>query len=346
MLSFGRHLMIESLEPRRLLDGLPDVTGDELFCPGVIIDQDNSVHQDPWMIEPPLEIAMNEGSQFVHSFDSTIGGVLTAFVGELPPAEYQGMIHWGDGSESDAVIEVEPDGSYGVVGSHEFLTAGPFEISIDLFDSEGASGYHWFYALPNAAHMAFIDSPDAGWVHWISSPGGGEQTVYLGNVYDVAATDPSQYTVQMDWGDGTASSGQLAYAGDGTFDVLGDHRYGNEGTYEIALAIARNSDPHAGLTAHQRAAVWAENETQPLPPVTVLIALDADDRDWVYRGGIAGSPLQSGATDPAPTAASAPLQTKPAAMSTGPGRVSIFAGLFMDAEPGRELDDRAVDPQT
>ena len=62
----------------------------------------------------------------------------------------------------------------------------------------------------------------------------------LGSFFDIAPGGPGDYTVSIDWGDGSSSAGSLMQNDDGSFEILGDHSYANTGDFTVAVSVARS----------------------------------------------------------------------------------------------------------
>ena len=61
---------------------------------------------------------------------------------------------------------------------------------------------------------------------------------------------PSDYSAEIDWGDGTSSSGAISYGpGTWTFEVSADHIYTQTGVDQIVVTVARNGATAGTLTA-------------------------------------------------------------------------------------------------
>ncbi len=61
------------------------------------------------------------------------------------------------------------------------------------------------------------------------------------------------YQVTIRWGDRQISTGWVRRAGDGSFEVRGEHRYAKAGTYDVVVKIA--DDAGHGVDAPGRAIV-------------------------------------------------------------------------------------------
>jgi hypothetical protein len=61
---------------------------------------------------------------------------------------------------------------------------------------------------------------------------------------------PGNYAVQVTWGDGQTSAGQVVQNGDGSFIVLGTHTYARLGAYAIALQISDSDGDSTSAAAN------------------------------------------------------------------------------------------------
>src|SRR5205807_10201622 len=66
------------------------------------------------------------------------------------------------------------------------------------------------------------------------------QSFYLGDFYDLHPGSEIDYTLSIDWGDGTTSDGQISPTDDGGFELYGDHTYATEGAFNLSITITKN----------------------------------------------------------------------------------------------------------
>jgi uncharacterized protein (TIGR03118 family) len=89
---------------------------------------------------------------------SVNGAIVAAFAdagGGDAPTNYGATIDWGDGSTSSATVAGSGN-SFIVVGSHEYASAGIYQLKIAITDQDGSTA--------RVATHAFIDSPVASFV--------------------------------------------------------------------------------------------------------------------------------------------------------------------------------------
>ncbi len=93
----------------------------------------------------------------------------------------------------------------------------------------------------------------------------------IATVSDPAATDPSQLTVQIDWGDGTTTAGTVSGSG-GSFTVTGTHTYTSAGTFTFTVTV---TDTPTGVTASGSGTASVHDVTAPALSLPGTITKDA-----------------------------------------------------------------------
>jgi CSLREA domain-containing protein len=97
------------------------------------------------------------------------------------------------------------------------------------------------------------------------------------------------FTVTIDWGDGSVSAGAVRGAGDG-FEVVGDKTYASGGDYSITVSIRDNAGGGSTTTASRAAIVDAVN-------VAPVVTIDSPQPGSVYSVGTV-VPLVGSLVDP------------------------------------------------
>jgi hypothetical protein len=153
---------------------------------------------------------------------------------------FTATIDWGDGTSSTGSVEAAQGapGFFRVVGSHIYRKSGTFAVRTAINDSGGAGA--------EVDKLATIMPGVSG---RITASGmtlsGFERQVFDGTVAtftdSLPSVAPSDFTITINWGDGSSSSGNAVAATDG-FAVHSSHAYLDEGHFTVTVQIA---DPAA-----------------------------------------------------------------------------------------------------
>ncbi|HVX64855.1 MAG TPA: TIGR03118 family protein [Pirellulales bacterium] len=165
---------------------------------------------------------------------STFSGVVGSFTDGNPGAavsNFTATIDWGDGATTSGTV-VATAGGFNVVGSHSFGEEGMSQaVQITIHDVGGSST-----TIASTADVA--DAPisiTAVAVH-------GLEAATLANIAVATFTDPGgpdplgDYSAEINWGDGSSSAGTISLDG-GVFTVSGTHVYGDEGSFNVSVAV-------------------------------------------------------------------------------------------------------------
>jgi hypothetical protein len=68
----------------------------------------------------------------------------------------------------------------------------------------------------------------------------------VATVSDAAATDPSQFSATIDWGDKTGSTTGTVSVANGTFIVTGSHTYATTGSFKITITVTDTTTSQTG----------------------------------------------------------------------------------------------------
>jgi hypothetical protein len=228
-----------------------------------------------------------------------------------PNVSYSAIIDWGDGTSSAGqVVDVtaQPDttssdsgGSSGhddgdpdpvpppappptpqfvVVGTHQYLAPGTFAITTTIIPSDGTLNA---VAHGSATISKVVLSSDGSTGPNVTGVEGKSLSGTFGRFSDDGCSTPSDYTVNIDWGDGLTSSGTITnfkiatgtassslvslsgsddddennnatppdfvlVTGRASFSVVGTHVYQEEGTYTIVVTVTKFNGESASVT--------------------------------------------------------------------------------------------------
>ncbi len=156
--------------------------------------------------------------------------------GAAPLNLYSATVDWGDGSPATvATLAQSGPNSFNILGSHTYREGGAFAITVNVV-RPGTSG-------SNSRTAAIVDLPMSS---TNGAPLAGTEGVplaaALGGFSDALDPDvhaPTDYTVVINWGDGSPPTPGTVVAGAGfnVFTVRGTHSYLNAGAYTVTTTI-------------------------------------------------------------------------------------------------------------
>lgn len=164
---------------------------------------------------------------------STFQGTIGSFHDNNPSStasEFNAMIDWGDGHQSKGTIVANSQGGFDVAGTNTYLFSGTFRPSVDVHTFGGQS-----ITLTNTVHVG----PNIRGIGRKFSARHGK--VFNGTIGSFTVADTSirakQLSVDVDWGDGTTSSGVIVSLGGGRFVINGKHKYARAGKFTVMMSI-------------------------------------------------------------------------------------------------------------
>ena len=166
--------------------------------------------------------------------------------------DFTATIDWGDGttdtaSETAGTIVQQANGSVAVFGGHSYVNGDDFPgdnyfpVTIIVQDVDGSSteidsGASEEAADPDLSIQAMPIMATEG-----AFTGTVEVAAFIDDAVDyglIPAADPHNYTVKINWGDGSSGPGTVQLSSDGfTFIVQASHTYEEEGTYQVTVYV-------------------------------------------------------------------------------------------------------------
>ena len=176
-------------------------------------------------------------AQPIASIAGPFSGVVGAFV-DLNPngsaGDFSASIAWGDGTTSPGRIVRLDDGTFQILGDHGF-PAGTCEVVVTV--TSLATGNQ----AVAAATARIRPAPLTGLAVPIRGLELEDSLRYLGAVYtEDPFAEPGDFTVVIDWGDGTTSAGEVVvhpFGRGSGFLVRGRHSYDRSGGYPISARV-------------------------------------------------------------------------------------------------------------
>jgi hypothetical protein len=211
-----------------------------------------------------IEITGDAGPDIAHR-DGSFNETLVDFNGTLAIDQYSATIDWGDGNTSAGEITQDDSGAFHVSASHEYAEMGEYAVEVEVDASDGSMAWDSMAFFAHADPM-LITTP----VEVYSTSSTEASSQYLATLFDIDPANEGDYTVMVDWGDGTISSGEAQDSGDGIFELYADHAYPNAGTYDVNVTVSKRD---GSSTTGSGAA-----EVEDYSPIYFPVG--------IYRGGI------------------------------------------------------------
>jgi hypothetical protein len=181
---------------------------------------------DPPLSAQGMTVSLVEGS--------TSSNVIAKFTDADPnttPSEYNVTVDWGDGTTTGGSVAADPNGGYDVLGSHNY-DEGQYQVKVTIQDAGGSTATAQSTAAVSDASISVAGS---------TSLAASEGQVFSGVVATLTDSNTSastaDFTVTIDWGDQTTSTGTVSSAGGGQFNVSGSHSYAEEGNYNLKITV-------------------------------------------------------------------------------------------------------------
>jgi hypothetical protein len=155
--------------------------------------------------------------------------------------DFAATITWGDGTESAGTITSAGQGSFEVLGTHTYATAGKYIFGVHVAEG-GSSASNTATATVSAA---------GGLQRLVAQPveavaGGAFTNVTVASFTDSDSdVNPADFDASIDWGDGYSNVTSVISAGPGIFDVLGTHTYLAAGAYTFHVRVSIGGDSAA-----------------------------------------------------------------------------------------------------
>src|SRR5688572_7226443 len=227
---------LEALECRRLLSALwmNDTVGSLLRSPRHPFD---AIAREVGSVA----VVANEPWQRIPSPTSHVEGVLATFTGALSETDYAATIDWHDGSTSAGQVVRNVDGTFSVVGMHDYAVddATQFCVAVQIDGVDGSRAYDETNAFVNFDTLTFTES--AKIVCPLNPHRSAPNSFFIGSMFDSNANghDGSAYIITVDWGDGKQSTGTAFTHLDGLHHLSGEHDYAQPGFYDVTVTVQR-----------------------------------------------------------------------------------------------------------
>jgi len=177
---------------------------------------------------------------------ATLSGQIASFADADPngvATDYAATISWGDQTSSAGTVTANGSGSFVVSGSHLYSEEGTYTATVTISDAGGATASATSSAGVADAALTAIGSAPFHEHH---------KTNFTAPLATLTDADPggvaTDYTAQINWGDGTTSAGTIVARSGGGFTVSGSHYYLKNGTYTVTIRMTDAGGSTASTT--------------------------------------------------------------------------------------------------
>lgn len=200
--------------------------------------------------QPSQSLTTTEGARF--------SGVVGGFTDANPGAtldDFTATINWGDGHQTDGTVTPLGNGRFSVSGANTYSEEGSFQVVISVNDVGGSS-------TTVSASLTSQDAPLSSTGKAFRTTAGRAFTATIASFNDLGGLDlAADYTVTVDWGDGTpavvlapTALSPTSTAGVPGFNVIAGHTYPKFGVFQVNVLIA-DETPTTTTTAVSTATV-------------------------------------------------------------------------------------------
>ncbi len=236
--------------------GTPDYSASGNYTAKVTLERlDTSGHvQTSKQIDVSIDYSLSSirldwpgaGGQLLYASDGHVHQSLAEFAAVEPIDQYSNEIIWGDGATSTGAfvdtgrIDAQGHAIFSLVGDHQYAAGdAQYGLDISVHTKDGRDG-GFGSGVVTGTERLIVENPSIGSVLWLD-PGDHDVSNYgFLSILDPTGVD-HDYTVTIDWGDGTNSVGTAANANGSRIAAMGQHAYADRGSYQVTFHVSRPS---------------------------------------------------------------------------------------------------------
>jgi hypothetical protein len=180
------------------------------------------------------------GATFAATEGATFSGAVATFADPdrlATAAQFSAVIDWGDGSTSSATVGGSA-GAFTVGGVHTYAEEGTHTVKVAITDLNDASNSATVSSSATVADAVLHPGKLTGPHPAILS---GVTNLSFAFTDDNAGAPASDFTVMIDWGDGTRSAATVTGSG-GSFVAQASHTYVALGSYVVTVTVTDKGD--------------------------------------------------------------------------------------------------------
>jgi hypothetical protein len=207
-------------------------------------------------------------------------------------------IDWGDGTMSAG----SSDGGTGIQGTHTYADEGQYSGTV-FYSYDATPENSCPFLIQTTSFQATVpDAPLTAAGVDVAGTAGQPLSGVVAHIADAnLSATADDFTVQINWGDGTSSNGLVGNSTSGGFDVSGTHTYAAAGNYPVTTSLT-DAIGSAATTADSTARITSAPPPPPVVPATIIVSgpvgvtSDLEPR-FAFISTVAGSVFQC-ALDP------------------------------------------------
>ncbi|OYV91579.1 MAG: hypothetical protein B7Z73_05405, partial [Planctomycetia bacterium 21-64-5] len=187
---------------------------------------------------------------------TTFSGAVATFTNAGYPtnaaSDFAAMIDWGDGSSATLGTVTAAAGTLTVSGSHLYADELTAPASVTLTDDAPGTATATAIGTATVAEgdIFFPISPPVTATEGQAFSGLVASFVPLG-----APATLGDFAATIAWGDGTTTAGTIHVTGLGFWNILGNHTYADEGSYQLTITLAEDGPGGTAFTVNNTASV-------------------------------------------------------------------------------------------
>ena len=214
-----------------------------------------------------------DANNFTTPEDQAFNGTVATW-SRLPPSSFAGeftaSIYWGDGTTSAGTFSGS-SGSFQVSGQHTYADEGSFMFTVTVTEIGPGGATASSTATATVTEADVLSGSPVVFNAMAVIPFHG--TVATFTDADTAS-QASDFTATIDWGDGTTGPGTVS-GGGGSFTVSGSHTYTTTGSFPVVVTLTDDPPGTATATVTSTANVSAAPITVPPLDFGGLLVLGA-----------------------------------------------------------------------
>jgi ELWxxDGT repeat protein len=149
--------------------------------------------------------------------------------------DFTATIKWGDGTTTTGTVTQTSPGKFAVQGGHTYAAAGSYTVTVVVKDMGGSTSTAKSTFLVDDAALKALPQ---GVLKSVPPPHLASQAITLGFTDGNPLATVSQFSVTINWGDGTSSPGTLTQPqGQHYFVVTGAHHYQAPGNFTATATV-------------------------------------------------------------------------------------------------------------